>query len=256
MASAHSRGDRSPKSRGFLAKLLTFVAIVAAAVFGVAVFFQVNTFEIRGNINYSEEAVIIASGVELGDSILLVNRSEVGSRIVTQLPYVERATVSRQLPGTVVIEVLEGEAVASLQSEYEEHWFIDKTGKLMEQISEDRAGSVTRLVGITALLPVAGDPVLLSDEDEERLQVALDLIAQLESYGLAEQIVSIDISQLYDIVMYYTDRFESQLGSTEELEYKVKYLAYALESLEEKSGLIDLTFDQDRIARFLPWAEE
>jgi len=64
-----------------------------------------------------------------------------------------------------------------------------------------------------------------------------------------------DVSQLYNIVMYYTDRFEIQLGSTEELDYKIKYLAYALESLTDKSGLIDLTFDQERIARFLPWAE-
>ena len=26
--------------------------------------------------------------------------------------------------------------------------------------------------------------------------------------------------------------------------------------LEDKSGLIDLTFDQDRIARFLPWSDQ
>lgn len=56
-------------------------------------------------------------------------------------------------------------------------------------------------------------------------------------------------------MLYDTDRFEIQLGSTEELDYKIKYLAYAMESLEDKSGLIDLTFDQDRIARFLPWQE-
>ena len=30
-------------------------------------------------------------------------------------------------------------------------------------------------------------------------------------------------------------------------------LLISLESLDGKSGLIDLTFDQDRIARFLPW---
>ncbi len=255
MALAHTRGGRSSKSRGFLAKLLTLIAIVAAAVFGVAVFFRVNTFEIRGNVNYSEEAVIIASGLEQGDSILLVDRSEVASNIVTQLPYVEQATISRQLPGTVVIEVVEGEPVASLQSEYGEFWLIDSTGKLMEQVSEDRAGSVTRLEGPKALLPVTGDMVLLSDEDQQRLDVALRLIAELEKYGLEKQIESIDVTQLYDIVMYYTDRFEIQLGSTDELEYKIKYLAFALESLSEKSGLIDLTFDQDRIARFLEWQE-
>ena len=240
--------ERSPRSRGFLAKLLTLVAIVAAAVFGVTVFFQVNTFEIHGVENYSEDAVIIASGIELGQSILLVDKSKVASQINTRLPQIER-----RLPGTVVITVTEGKAAASVRSEYDEYWLIDDKGKLMEQVNADRAASVTQISGVSALLPVAGDQIRLSQEDQQRLDVALELLQQLERYDLAGQIVSIDVTQLYNIVMYYTDHFEIQLGSTEELDYKIKYLAYALESLDGKSGLIDLTFDQDRIARFLPW---
>lgn len=245
--------ERSPRSRGFLAKLLTLVAIVAAAVFGVTVFFQVNTFEIHGVENYSEDAVIIASGIELGQSILLVDKSKVASRINTRLPYVQSVQIERRLPGTVVITVTEGKAAASVRSEYDEYWLIDNKGKLMEQVNEDRAASVTQISGVSALLPVAGDQIRLSQEDQQRLDVALELLQQLERYDLAERIVSIDVTQLYNIVMYYTDQFEIQLGSTEELDYKIKYLAYALESLDGKSGLIDLTFDQDRIARFLPW---
>ncbi len=245
--------ERSPRSRGFLAKLLTLVAIVAAAVFGVTVFFQVNTFEIHGVENYSEDAVIIASGIELGQSILLVDKSKVASRINTRLPYVQSVQIERRLPGTVVITVTEGKAAASVRSEYDEYWLIDDKGKLMEQVNEDRAASVTQISGVSALLPVAGDQIRLSQEDQQRLDVALELLQQLERYDLAERIVSIDVTQLYNIVMYYTDQFEIQLGSTEELDYKIKYLAYALESLDGKSGLIDLTFDQDRIARFLPW---
>lgn len=245
--------ERSPRSRGFLAKLLTLVAIVAAAVFGVTVFFQVNTFEIHGVENYSEDAVIIASGIELGQSILLVDKSKVASQIKTRLPYVQSVQIERRLPGTVVITVTEGKAAASVRSEYDEYWLIDDKGKLMEQVNEDRAASVTQISGVSALLPVAGDQIRLSQEDQQRLDVALELLQQLERYDLAGQIVSIDVTQLYNIVMYYTDQFEIQLGSTEELDYKIKYLAYALESLDGKSGLIDLTFDQDRIARFLPW---
>ena len=253
MASAKNRRAQSLQSRGFLTKLLTLVAVIAAMLLSAAVFFQVNTFEIQGNENYSEDAIMIASGIEMGDSILLVDKGEVASRIITKLPYVQQAKVSRQLPGTVVIEVTEGRAVASVKSEYDEYWFIDKTGKLMEQVSEDRAGSVTLLEGLSALLPVAGDQIRLNEEGRQRLDTALNLLEQLKRYEMSDAIVRIDLTELYDIKMYYTDRFEIQLGSTDELDYKIKYLAYALESLTDKSGLIDLTFDQDRIARFLPW---
>ena len=48
-----------------------------------------------------------------------------------------------------------------------------------------------------------------------------------------------------------------QLGGTEEIDYKLQYLTAVLEQLEDyQTGVIDLTFDQERRAHFVPWIVE
>ncbi|MFQ8765434.1 MAG: hypothetical protein ACLR8U_02075 [Oscillospiraceae bacterium] len=46
------------------AKLLIMAAVVAAVVFGVAIFFKVGRVEVQGNTIYSSEKIMEASGLE------------------------------------------------------------------------------------------------------------------------------------------------------------------------------------------------
>ena len=57
------------------------LAVVAAIVFGVAIFFKVTTIEVQGNTLYSAEDVIAASGIEPGDNLLLVNKATTAGNI-------------------------------------------------------------------------------------------------------------------------------------------------------------------------------
>ena len=63
--------NRRPSS-GVAVRLIIMLAVVAAIVFGVAIFFKVTTIEVQGNTLYSAEDVIAASGIEPGDNLLLV----------------------------------------------------------------------------------------------------------------------------------------------------------------------------------------
>ena len=59
----------------------------------------------------------------------------------------------------------------------------------------------------------------------------------------------------YNIVVWYDDQYEIQLGGTEKLDYKVQYLLAILEQLSEyQAGTIDLTLTGDDVARFHPRA--
>ena len=52
--------NRRPSS-GVAVRLIIMLAVVAAIVFGVAIFFKVTTIEVQGNTLYSAEDVIAAS---------------------------------------------------------------------------------------------------------------------------------------------------------------------------------------------------
>ena len=79
--------QRRPVSTGsgMGAKLLIMAAVVAAVVFGVAIFFKVGRVEVQGNTIYSSEKIMEASGLELGDNLLTVSRARVAGNVKAEL---------------------------------------------------------------------------------------------------------------------------------------------------------------------------
>ena len=62
------------------------------------------------------------------------------------------------------------------------------------------------------------------------------------------------MSTSYDIVLWYGTQFEIKLGNTENLEYKLQCLHAALNELgKDRSGTIDVSFNEDRDVHYLPF---
>ena len=112
-------------------KLLFLVAMAAALVLGATVFFQVEHIVVTGNSRYTQQAVINATGIDLGDNLFGVSKTHVSQNIRRRLPYVQAVQVLRRLPNTVSITVTESAAAAQLEGEG--GWLINASGKLLEQ---------------------------------------------------------------------------------------------------------------------------
>ncbi len=241
--------QRRLRQSDVLTKLLIMAVAVAVVLFAVVVGFRVTSFEVSGNTAYSDEEVQAASGVELGENTILLRKSSIASSILANLPYVESVRITRDLPGTVRIEITEGKAAAAVLSEYGDWWLISAAGKLMEQITEDEAQNYPRVTGETVQLPEAGDMMRLSGSAE----ALTEILTALEDNNVTG-VTLIDLSDSDDLVLWYGDQFKILLGGAEDLTYKVQFLASALQSLAgEYSGILDLTFSEDQAAHFHPW---
>ena len=126
---------------GFLYKLLSFLVIFAAILVGCVVFFRVNEVIVTGNSRYSDQEVIAASGVELGDNLFLVNRPQTAQSILQQLPYVENAVPVHRLPDKVELHITECVPAAALRCEGS-WWLLDPRGKLLEQGGKSIVGNL------------------------------------------------------------------------------------------------------------------
>ena len=252
MQSKQSRSRKRAKrtGSGFFKKLLTMLLIVVLVIFGLTLFFKVETIVVTGLGHDTAEAVITASGIQL----MLVNRSETASQIVAGLPYVKSVKVRKQLPSTIVLELTQARPAAAVISEYGDLWLVSDEGKLLEQITPDDAQAYLQISGFQILLPAPGEQPELDEESQEKMDVALDLIAALQSVELSVPVTSMDLEYLYDINLYCSDRFQVRLGGAQDLDYKLRYLQAAMDQLTNgQSGVIDLTFSEEKIARFLPW---
>lgn len=227
---------------GFLYKLLAAVALAAALILGATVFFRVEEVIVSGNVRYTAQEVIDASGVERSVNLYSLNKSEIARQIRRLLPYVEAVGVRRDLPDTLVLTVTESRAAAWV-SGGEGDWLISPAGKVLELVPAGSAPGV-QLKGLDCKQPEAGAYLEVSEEQQLRFAGLLSLLSALDSRGMAGQVTEIDLSSSVRIVMDYEGRFTVRLPVSGDFDYLLEALEKAAATLEHyETGIMDLTVE-------------
>ena len=201
----HIRRKRTKIRSGIGMGVMITLAAVAAVIFGIAVFFRVNTIVVRGNSVYDSAAVIDASGLSVGDNLLAVNKSAVAAGIEVALPYVEHVRIARVLPDTVILEITESEAVFSVRAEDGTYWLMNFYGKLLEQVSEETASGHAAVEGFTVKNPLPGEKA--ESASGENLEAMRQLLLALDGTGLVDKLSAVNASKTYDLTVRYKDQF-------------------------------------------------
>ena len=128
MARRHNRRRRRRGSLGPLLRVLSVLLTAVAIVAALTLFFKVDQVAVSGNERYSEQEIIEASGVEQGDNLILLDKYRIAQRLYTQLPYISEVRINRQLPDTLLVEVVETQAVAVIKGG-SSNWLLDSEGK-------------------------------------------------------------------------------------------------------------------------------
>ena len=237
---------RRTKRKNALYTPLAFVVICAALIFGMSVFFRVSKIEVVGAESYTAEEIIEAAGIEVGDNLFFIDRSGAGSRVTTKLPYIEKASISRNLPSTVTIHVTESRAIACLTVEGE-MWALDSGCKVLSQTTTADMGDLILVTGLTAEKPVVGEKLTGQDAEQTKIEFLAALLEALSARGMEKDITGIDMTNLACPVFDYEGRFQVKLGKNEDLDYKLDRLLSVADQLGEgNSGTLDLSID-DRV---------
>lgn len=260
---------------GPLFKLLCAFAVVVALTMGATVFFQVETVVVSGNSRYTQEEVIQATGVQIGDNLFRMNKYQIAKQVLQSLPYVEEVMIRRSLPSTILITVSEWDSVARVEvpqsdgaasaensaaadssesgsaqggtqgqtQAAQEAWLISVGGKLLEPAPAD--STALSVTGITPLMPTAGTMLSLPQEEQGRLNALLALLDNLNQLDMLAKVSSIQLSST-QILMRYSERFDVKMPLNADFNYKLRALAAAVEETENKlgdetTGTFDLT---------------
>ncbi len=251
MAQKAARPRRRPRrrKRNLLFLPISFLLICGALFLSMSVFFKVTVVEVEGNSLYTTEEIIAASGVEQGDNLFFVNSLTVGGRIVSRLPYVDKANVDRGLPNRVTIRVEESRAIAYIQVEGED-WLLDQSGKVLGE-AEEKKGLIA-VQGVTADTPVVGTVISGQLEEGQKLAFLVQLLSGIEARDMQREISQIDMSNIANPIFDYTDRFEVWFGADENVSYKFDMLLATIEQLAAgDTGTIDLSVDNKVHFRYM-----
>ena len=224
--------------------LWIFLGVIGLILMAMGIFFVVTEIDVEGNARYSDEEIIEASGLDLGDNLFFISRTKAAARIFNNLPYVNDVTVDRELPSRVVITITESSAMGYVTLE-DDYWVIDQNGKLLKQVTSDELKSLIRIDGITPVEPDAGKMMTVDDADGAKLRYLSEILNELLKRGMWTDVTVVDMSDVTSPAFTYLNRFTVRLGADQDLDYKFGMLQSAVEQLaEHDSGTLDLSIDQ------------
>lgn len=123
---------RTPQRRrlAVTALAITVASAVAAWMVAWSPFFDVDRVEVNGLSRISRVEALAASGVDRGPALLGVD-VEAAREGLEDVPWVARAAISRHLPGTVRISVVEREPLATVARADGGLAVIDRRGRVL-----------------------------------------------------------------------------------------------------------------------------
>ena len=241
-------------------RLATVVAVVLALIFGISIFFKVETVTVAGFQKYTAAEVKEASGIREGDNLLGLNNARITSNIIGDLPYVSSVRVGIKLPNTVKIEIVELDVVYAVEADDGSWWLIRADGVVIEKTNSADAELHTKLLGVKLTKPVVGEksvaaqppsqettvdgePAPITVKAEEQLDTAIGLMQYLEEFGVIGEAASINVENLSELEIWYGTRYQVLLGDTLDLKNKVSRMKAAIDTASDtQTGVLDVTF--------------
>lgn len=180
--------------------------------------FDVDHLRVQGARNVTTDAVIAAADVHRGDALLRVDTGAVRER-VEALPWVARAEVGRDLPGTLRIVVHEHEPVAFVHRDDGTVGLLAANGRLVADADAPPPGAV-EVVGLRRP-PAVGEIVSPPD--------APGIVTRLPG-ALARRVVAIDLGD-DGLALDIDGGGEVRLGSLDDVDAKAAAAVAVLERL-------------------------
>ncbi len=234
-------------------KIITLLIIIIGGVTFAMVspIFNIQEIEVINAQKLSQDEIISLSGLAKNQNIFRFLSSNVIEQIKTN-PYIENVEVKRVFPNKVQITVEERKVTYNVEF-LNEYAYINNQGYILE-ISNQKA-EVPTIQGIETKEEDIKAGNRLSNEDLEKLEVAIQITDAYKSAQLDSQITSIDIQDKNEYTVYMDEAKKIvYLGDGTNLGDKILWLQAILQDNEGVEGEIYL--DGDLNGNFKPRFKE
>ena len=211
-------GKKQLNKRSVIYVVLGVLLISLMTVIGTSAFMRIKEIRVEGMILYTPEEIVESSGLLPGDNLLFINTDNLSQILRGELPFISQVQITRKLPDTVIIEVSESTAAASL-SYYGEQIIIDSTGRVLARLQASDLSlpgvDLDNLVNIRGLEiedAVLGSILKPEFGTELKLQYVQDMLATMEREGLIDDVTYIDVSNIVNVYFGYLGRYRVILG--------------------------------------------
>ena len=217
--------------------LCFFLTVMLVAVNTV---FRITSIELLGCEYYSQDQILEAIELDVGDNIFLVNEKKYASKLSTGFPMVYSLKVEKEYPSTVRITITE--EIPSYSFEYAgEYAVVSKMGKVifLGKSIPEKFSHVMKMKVPEVASAVEGFVIEYRDSyDREAVE---EVLTKLRECSFSQRIVFVEMSSRFNIKVSYGDRFTILLGDRSDFDVKLKFVDGIIETLKkDEKGTINV----------------
>lgn len=232
--------------RKISARIAFLIMTFIAAFLAVTIFFKIDSIEVTATEHYTEDELISASGIEIGDNLFTFRTSKVEKELLEKYPYLASVSVTRSLPSTLVIKAVDSVPAAAVNLASGGYCLIDENGKLLEQASTVPEGIPT-VTGVTVSDMAEGKYLT----DNSKSEILVDITKVLKEKNIISNVNFINVSYITDVRMGYLGRLDVRLGQADKLKEKIQMLVHIAEN-ELSPSDINTVYLEDATTVYCP----
>jgi cell division protein FtsQ len=212
-----------------------FLCLCIGIVLSLTVFFPIENIYCEGSNIYQPDQIIKMTGIEKGDNLFVVSRSEAEKRLKAKLPYIETVNFKRELPGTLKITAKDAEEFASYKVG-DKYYTVSSKGWVMEESTEPKEKIFTvRAKGVKCKV---GSEIKFADLSQKGMVDSITDALKAENITPNE----IDVTDNLALTVKVEGRFEVNLGNANNITEKIRHLSGMIKNMPKgKGGKINLS---------------
>ena len=235
------------------AVIYTLMVITALAAFFVVVFtvlFKIKTVNVIGTERMTVADVAEYGGISEGAALYGFDAHSAEMSLAEAFPYIKEIKVSRSIPSTVTVTVVEDTPVFALRVENDDY-ILSGSFKVLERVPAGTSSDELIFVSTgTVANCIVGKEVSFSEK--KLLDSLKTLWETLDNYSLGQDVDYIEAAERFDIYFGYKGRIRVYLGDIKECDAKIRFFIKIMEHIyDEQTGMLDLSDKKE--ATFSPY---
>lgn len=230
------------------------VVLIIGVVLSFTVLFKTEKINVEGDDYYYDDQIVAFSNVQLQQNIFIAAMYGTPEEIVNNLPYVEDASISFNIPDTVIIKITNAVPSYVIKNN-NEFLIVSAKGRIIERRADNPA-ELPELFCQELKSTEIGDYVSFSDNN---IPDILEDVSESLSKNEVKNIKGFDVTDTANITLNYDNRISINLGLPEDLDYKIRTaMAIINEKLDpNNTGTVTGTLDvsncnSTKVSRFKP----
>lgn len=222
--------------------LILFFMLSIAVILIFTVFFKIKEIKVEGTGRYREDKLILSSGILLEENMFRLHDRAIEEALVSGYSYIQEVKIRRELPETVVLEITEAKPMGAVD-QGAGYILIGENRRVLEKGIPNPPEGVPVVRGIEAASLKEGD--YIPEEGAEKLHLLELFISAVKESGFSDY-TAVDLSDPYNLTVYYGDQITYLLGTESELAYKLASIRKVVEQEGLKDsfeGVIDASFE-------------